>query len=178
MAKDIGPGNVLMDKYIKKNKKIEYDHDGKLAREGKINFDIVNQFIKKDIYNLKNKHSLNREDFDFSFISDLDFKDNLATLNYFTAKTISENIKNFVKDEYSIILCGGGRKNLKLVSNIKSLLNHEIKNIDEYGIDGDFIESQAFAYLAIRSLLKKNITFPSTTNVKKAITGGELIKFI
>ena len=48
--------------------------------------------------------------------------------------------------------------------------------IDDYKIDGDFIESQAFAYLAIRSFLKKTISFPKTTNVKKPCSGGALIK--
>ena len=52
----------------------------------------------------------------------------------------------------------------------------DIKLIDEYKIDGDFIESQAFAYLAIRSFLKLPITFPSTTGCKKACTGGVLVK--
>ena len=53
---------------------------------------------------------------------------------------------------------------------------HTIENIDNHGIDGDFIESQAFAYLAIRSYLKKFITFPSTTGVKKPCLGGSIFK--
>ena len=178
LASDVGPGNCLMDNYLKKTKKIDYDNNGDIASSGKIDNSLINSILDHQFYNSQKKHSYDINDFDINFVKGLSIHDAMANLNYFTAKTISENIKNFVKDEYSIILCGGGRKNLKLVSNIKSLLNHEIKNIDEYGIDGDFIESQAFAYLAIRSLLKKNITFPSTTNVKKAITGGELIKFI
>jgi len=53
----------------------------------------------------------------------------------------------------------------------------KINNIDNYNINGDFIESQAFAYLAIRSFLKKPISFPNTTGVKKPISGGDIIKF-
>ena len=56
------------------------------------------------------------------------------------------------------------------------MINNKIKSIDEYNIDGDFVEAQAFGYLAIRSFLKKNISFPSTTRVKKPITGGEMFK--
>jgi anhydro-N-acetylmuramic acid kinase len=48
--------------------------------------------------------------------------------------------------------------------------------IDDYKINGDFVESQAFAYIAIRSYLKKNISFSKTTNVKKACSGGVLIE--
>ena len=62
-----------------------------------------------------------------------------------------------------IILCGGGRKIKTLISNLKKILKNNIYNIDEFGIDGDFVESQAFAYLGIRSICKKNISFPFNT---------------
>ena len=58
----------------------------------------------------------------------------------------------------------------------KIFLKNDIYNIDEFGIDGDFVESQAFAYLSIRSIYKKNISFPNTTKVNTPSTGGELIK--
>ena len=106
----------------------------------------------------------NKETFHFS-INDL-------------AKIISENIKANFKKDFCIILCGGGRKNLTLISNLKKLINNKVYNIDEFNIDGDFVESQAFAYLSIRSLYKKNISFPNTTKVKNSITGGKLIKHI
>ena len=100
----------------------------------------------------------------------------IATLNYFTALIIS----NYLNENFSkcskIILCGGGRKNKKLTENLKNLLKKNIFYIDDFNFDGDFIESQAFAYLAIRSYLKKNISFPNTTKVSKPITGGEIFK--
>ena len=67
---------------------------------------------------------------------------------------------------------------MTLISNLKKLINNKVYNIDEFNIDGDFVESQAFAYLSIRSLYKKNISFPNTTKVKNSITGGKLIKHI
>jgi len=73
------------------------------------------------------------------------------------------------------ILCGGGRKNKFLVNLIKSW-NKDVTLIDDYGIDGDFVESQAFAYLAVRSYLKLPISFPETTGCKKPCTGGVLVK--
>ena len=73
------------------------------------------------------------------------------------------------------ILCGWGRKNKFLVSIIKSC-NKDVKLIDDYGIDGDFVESQAFAYLAVRSYLKFPISFPTTTGVRKPCTGGVIIE--
>ena len=176
IAKDIGPGNVLIDEYLKKTKNIEFDKDGLIASSGTVNIDTINQFIEHDIYNSKNRHSFDRNEFDFNFVKGLIFEDAVATLNYFTALIIS----NYLNENFSkcskIILCGGGRKNKKLTDNLKILLKNNIFYIDDFNFDGDFIESQAFAYLAIRSYLKKNISFPNTTKASKPITGGEIFK--
>ena len=174
-AKDIGPGNVLMDEYLKKTKGIDYDKNGDIASSGNINKDIINQFYEHEFYNVQQKHSFDRNEFDFSFVKGLGFEDAVATLTYFTALVISQNIKTNFNNEIEIILCGGGRKNLTLVNHIKKLLKYKIKLIDEFNIDGDFIESQAFAYLSIRSYLKKIISYPGTTNVLTPVTGGEII---
>ncbi len=173
-AKDIGPGNVLMDEYLKKTKGIDYDKNGDIASSGNINKDIINQFYEHEFYNVQQKHSFDRNEFDFSFVKGLEFEDAVATLTYFTALSISQNIKKIFDNEVEIILCGGGRKNLTLVNHIRKLLKFKIKLIDEFNIDGDFIESQAFAYLSIRSYLKKIISYPNTTNVLNPVTGGEI----
>ena len=78
----------------------------------------------------------------------------------------------------NIIICGGGRKNKMLMNVIQKNLSQKIKikMIDDYGVDGDFVESKAFAFLAIRSYKKLPITFPSTTNCKKPCTGGKIIE--
>jgi anhydro-N-acetylmuramic acid kinase len=174
-AKDIGPGNVLMDGYLKKTKGIDYDKNGDIASSGNINIDIINQFYEHEFYNVQQKHSFDRNEFDFSFVKGLEFEDAVATLTYFTALVISQNIKQNFNNEIEIILCGGGRKNFTLVNHLKNLIKYEIKLIDDFNIDGDFIESQAFAYLSIRSYLKKPISYPGTTNVNIPVTGGEII---
>ena len=174
LAKDIGPGNVLIDEYVKKTKGINYDKNGDIASSGNINHDIINQFYEHEHYNVEEKHSFDRKDFDFNFVRGLEFQDAVATLTYFTALIITKNIKKNFERETNIILCGGGRKNKTLIKHIKKMLKYNIKLIDEYNIDGDFVESQAFAYLSIRSLLKKPISYPSTTNVLTPVTGGEI----
>ena len=78
---------------------------------------------------------------------------------------------------YKWLVCGGGRKNKYLLESIKNIFEEIIiEPIDKYEIDGDFIESQAFAYLAIRSFLKLPISYPSTTRCNKPTTGGVLNK--
>ena len=131
----------------------------------------------------KNKRlSFDIKDFDLSFVRGLSYEDGLSTLTKFTSEIICDSIiKNTKKDKtnkINLLVCGGGRKNLTLIENIKKKLpsNINLDLIDDYNINGDFIESQAFAYLAIRSLLKKEISFVKTTNVKKSCTGGILVK--
>ncbi len=94
-----------------------------------------------------------------------------------TSLTIVNTLNFFDTRPKEIILCGGGRKNKYIFERIKQLANISTKNIDEYKINGDFIESQAFAYLATRSFLKKPISFPETTGVSKPSSGGDFFKF-
>ena len=147
---------------MKKTKNIDFDKNGEIASTGQINMDIINQFIEHDIYSSEDRHSYDRNEFDFNFVKGLIFEDAVATLNYFTALIIS----NYLNDNYincsNVILCGGGRKNKTLIQNLKSLLKKNIFDIDKFNYDGDFIESQAFAYLAIRTLINEPITFPDT----------------
>ena len=84
--------------------------------------------------------------------------------------------KNFHRDNIKVILCGGGRKNKHLIRTIKEKTKLNFCSIDKYNINGDFIESQGFAYLAIRSYLNLPITFPKTTGCIKPSTGGILIE--
>ncbi len=173
-AEDVGPGNVLIDEFLKKTKGINYDKNGDIASSGNINLDIINQFYEHEFYNVKKKHSYDRKEFDIGFVKGLEFQDAVATLTYFTALIISNNIKKKFENETEIILCGGGRKNFTLVNHLKDLMNNKINLIDDFKMDGDYIESQAFAYLSIRSYLKKPISFPGTTNVKNPVSGGEI----
>jgi len=180
---DIGPGNCLLDEWVRKKSKERYDKNGELAKSGNTSKIILNQAIDNfDTIKKNNNISLDIKDFDLNFIRGLSLKDGLSTLTDFTASIIYESIINensFLKDKnLNILICGGGRKNLSLVNAIKKKLPNDINLnlIDIYRIDGDFVESQAFAYLAIRSYLKKPISFPKTTNVEKPCVGGVLTK--
>ncbi len=180
-SKDVGPGNCLIDEWVRNNSNKQIDYDGNLAKLGKKN-DIILEQIQDFIENktLK-KRSLDISDFDISFARGLSLEDGAATLTHLTGSIIGSSILSILKKQkkYTILLSGGGRKNQVLIEEIKKITSNKFKfeNIDEYGIDGDFVESQAFAYLAIRSFLKLPITFPSTTGCCKPSTGGDLILF-
>ena len=167
-SSDIGPGNCLIDKWIRLNSDKKYDKNGSIARAGKINKIILDQslenFYESDI---SKKRSYDIKDFDLSFVRGLSLEDGTATLTEFTASILSTK-----KIDNKVYICGGGRKNSFLLDSIRKKISSEIKLIDELGIDGDFVESQAFAYLAIRSYLELPISFPETTGANKACNGG------
>ena len=180
---DIGPGNCLLDEWVRKHTSYRYDLNGKAASIGKIDEIILKQATENfENINKNKKLSFDIKDFDLSFVRGLSYEDGLSTLTKFTSEIICDSIiKNTKKDKtkkINLLVCGGGRKNLTLIENITNKLpnNINLDLIDDYNINGDFIESQAFAYLAIRSLLKKEISFVKTTNVKKSCTGGILVK--
>ena len=184
LSKDIGPGNCLIDSWIQSLTNKRFDSDGKISSKGKINEVILEQALEVHENNFKSQDniSLDTSNFDVSFMRGLSLEDGAATLTSFTAKVISSNIKDFVKDFYnekiSILLCGGGRKNKYLIDQIKLNLNENfiLINSEDLNLNGDFIESQAFAFLAIRSIENLPISFPSTTRCKEAITGGIIIE--
>tara|TARA_B110000438_G_scaffold297990_1_gene345327 strand:+ start:677 stop:1786 length:1110 start_codon:yes stop_codon:yes gene_type:complete len=178
-AKDEGPGMCLIDKWIRTKSQKKYDKNGDTAKLGKVNKTVLEKYINKRRESNPKQISHDISDFDISFAKDLSLEDGAATLTLNTANYIissfknNENFKNITKEK--IILCGGGRKNNFLVDIIKSY-NKDVKLIDDYGVDGDFVESQAFAYLAIRSYLGLPISFPETTGATKPCTGGKIIK--
>jgi len=177
-SSDIGPGNCLIDRWIRINSDKIFDKDGLIARSGKVD----KIFFKKQIdrfnsYKVNKKKSFDVNDLWFFFGTSkktqkgLTLKNGAATFTEMTSEILSKNLKN-----KNIYVCGGGRKNKFLIELIEKKIKKKIKLIDDMGIDGDFVESQAFAYIAIRSYLKLPITFPKTTGCKKPCTGGVLVK--
>ncbi len=181
-ASDIGPGNCLIDEWVRKNSNKKFDDSGNIAKSGKVNELIYNQAI--DNFEIKSyRKSLDISDFDLSFIKGLSFEDGCATITKFSAFLIARGIE-WIKDlnnknEGIFLVSGGGRKNDFLISCINKELKNlkiELKNIDEYRFNGDFVESQAFGYLAIRSFLKLPISFKNTTNCNNPTVGGKVNK--
>jgi anhydro-N-acetylmuramic acid kinase len=122
---------------------------------------------------------LDIKNFDVSFARGLSLEDGCATITDFTAYLIVEGLKYISqKNSIKFLLCGGGRKNIYLIDCIKNYLSNEnnisLEIVDNYNLKGDYIESQAFAFLAIRSFLNLPISFSSTTGCKENTVGGKL----
>ena len=171
-SRDIGPGNCLIDKWIRKNSNKFFDENGNFARKGKTDKFIFDQYLDNYYYSkINTKRSLDTNDFDISFAKGLSLENGTTTITNLTSELLSKKIG--VNDIY---ICGGGRKNKFLINSLKKKINNKVYLIDDLNIDGDYIESQAFAFLAIRSYLGLPLSFPSTTNCKKPSTGGVIIK--
>ena len=181
-AFDSGPGNCMIDEWVRKNSKNNFDENGSIAKSGKINQLLLNQVIDNFKIDSFDK-SLDVKDFDISFARGLSLEDGCATITNFTAYLIAKGVEhangsNIKPIKY--LVCGGGRKNTFLIQSIKDYLLHKknisLNSIDDYSLNGDFIESQAFGYLSIRSFLKLPISFPRTTGCKVPTIGGKLVK--
>ena len=183
LSKDLGPGNCLIDEWIRKNTKYKFDNEGEIAKKGKINELILNQAL--DNYDNRPNQQISTfdiKDFNLNFIRGLNLEDGAATLTDFTAKIIVDELYDFLSKykvkSLKVLVCGGGRKNTYLIDRIKSILlnNLIIEPLDNYGVNGDFVESQAFGFLAIRSFLKLPISFPKTTGCLMPSIGGVIEK--
>ena len=181
-AFDSGPGNCMIDEWVRKNSKNNFDENGSIAKSGKIDQLILNQAI--DNFQIdKFDKSLDVKNFDISFVRGLSLEDGCATITNFTAYLIAKGIEhsngNNIKP-IKYLICGGGRRNTFLIQSIKDYLSHKqnisLNSIDDYSLNGDYIESQAFGYLSIRSFLNLPISYPKTTGCEIPTVGGELVK--
>ena len=181
-SKDLGPGNCLIDLWVRKNSIKKFDEDGKLALAGDRNEIIFEQ--AQELYSNrlnKSKKSFDISDFDISFARGMTLEEGSRTLTDFTASVIAESLIDYTKllkiKINDVLLCGGGRKNKFLIKKIRENISPKLNliNIDDYNMNGDFIESQAFAFLAIRHMEKLPSTFPNTTGCKKPTISGDLL---
>ena len=178
-ASDIGPGNCMIDSWIRNNSNNMFDNRGNLASYGKTDSLILNQALENLNISPPYNKSLDINDFDISFVRGLNLENGASTLSDLTAEIISNAIIHFSNSKNSLsLVCGGGRKNIYLMDVINKKLsnynNLKLIPIEKLGIDGDYIESQAFAYLAIRSFLNLPLSFPKTTRCRLPCTGGIL----
>ena len=133
-SKDIGPGNCLIDTWVRKNSKKKFDHDGYLASIGKKNEIIFEQAQELYFNRNKEKKSFDTNDFDISFSRGLSLEDGTTTLTEFTGSIIAETISLLAKNGKTfnnIIICGGGRKNKILMNIIQKNLSQKNKNKDD-----------------------------------------------
>lgn len=178
-ALDICFGNAPLDDLVKKHLNLNYDKDGFLAKSGNVNFALSNEILQNQIFHSKPPRSFDRGDFTkiLAPINNLNLNDALASLCYIHAKALAISLEFFSENPQEIFICGGGRKNHALTDEIKKQLpNIKIKTTEEINLNGDAIEAQAFAFLAVRKIKNLPISFRNTTGVDGSCVGGVLYK--
>lgn len=172
IAFDTGPGNAMIDDWMMTNTGNTYDAYGQMAGMGKIYQTRIDQFLAHDYFQKPYPKSLDRNDFERYSVYGLSVEDGVATLTSMTAQSIALGISQCPKSPKAIYVTGGGRHNEYMMNQIETLTGVKTKSTDALGWNGDAMEAEGFAYMAVRSLLGEPISYPNTTGCDKQVTGG------
>jgi anhydro-N-acetylmuramic acid kinase len=176
---DVGPGNTLIDTFVKNKYNLDFDNNGKIASSGLANRSIINKFMQNNFFNLPFPKSLDKFHFNYIFrddiLSSLNNRDVVCTLTELTVQSIVVAVQQLPKKSESIIICGGGQHNKYLIDRLKESINCKVITSNEINIPGDMIEAEMIAYLSARSLKRLEFTYPTTTGVNRPCTGGEIL---
>ena len=175
-AFDTGPGNAMIDDWVTATTGRLMDRNGNLARSGWVNSDVLQQLMENDYFRRPPPKSLDRNDFAMHAISDLSPADGAATLSAFTAAAVAKAAEFFPAPALQWLVCGGGRHNAMLMKLFEDGLRTPVAPVEAVGWDGDFLEAQAFAFLAVRSAWALPLSIPTTTGVRVPQSGGTLFR--
>ncbi len=176
---DTGCGNVLMDMWIDEHKNLSYDKDGEWAKSGTVHDELLKNILNDRYFNLKFPKSTGREYFNKKFLINyleafgkIAPEDIQATLLAVTVHSIANEVKKFNIKE--LLLCGGGAKNIFLMSELQKLLpTIKVRTTDDYNISSDDLEAMIFAWFAFMRLEENPVALKSVTGAKRStILGG------
>ena len=173
-AFDTGPGNALIDDWVRRHTGAAADFDGALARAGRVSAAQVARFLENPFFNCAPPKSLDRDDFRDAVPMGLSLEDGAATLTEMTAAAVAAATRHFPRAAREWLVTGGGRHNPTLMDALRRRLGVPVRPVEAVGWDGDALEAQAFAYLAVRSVEGLPLSLPSTTGVRRPTRGGRL----
>jgi anhydro-N-acetylmuramic acid kinase len=176
IAFDTGPGNALIDDWMLRSCGSPQDAGGALAARGRVHEDYLARYLRHSYFGAPPPKSLDRNAFVLELIDHLPPQDGAATLTAFTAASIATARAHFPEQPQLWVIAGGGRRNRTLMAMIAERVENAVIPAEAAGMDGDAVEAEAWAYLAVRSLKGLPITFPGTTGVPAPRSGGVLAK--
>jgi anhydro-N-acetylmuramic acid kinase len=171
-AFDCGPGNALIDDWVRAHCNVPYDEDGRISASGRVDEPALAALMSDPYFRIPGAKSLDRNNFSAAPVQHLSAEDGAATLVAFTAQAIAKAAEALPARAPEWIIVGGGRLNKTLVSTLRKRLAAPVRIAEDLQWAGDAIEAQAFAYLAVRSLRGLPLSWPSTTGVRQPVTGG------
>ena len=176
LAFDTGPGNAMLDDWVRRHTGQPSDLGGALAHSGQVSAAHVASFLAAPYFARRPPKSLDRDDF-AGFVPDgLGVADGAATLTEMTAAAVATAVAHFPAPAREFLVTGGGRHNPAIMAALARLLGVPVRPVEAVGWDGDALEAQAFAYLAIRSVRGLPLSLPATTGAPSPICGGRLFE--
>jgi anhydro-N-acetylmuramic acid kinase len=177
---DTGPGNGLMDAWIRKHRSEAYDKDGAWANSGRPDRALLQRFLHDPYFSEEPPKSTGFEHFNLRWItaanvSDVTAADVQATLCALTAQTIADALQRIAPETVEILVCGGGIHNVALMRQIgERLPGIALGSTATNGVHPDWVEAVAFAWLAMRRLQNLPGNLPSVTGARQAVTLGTI----
>ncbi len=173
-ALDCGVGTGLIDAWMVRHGNSAFDQAAELAARGTVDEDVISALIANPWFRLPAPKSVNPADFGLDGVQHLGFEDGMATLTAFAAESVTRAILQLAERPEIFWVSGGGRKNQTLMRMINARSGISSKLIDQLGWQGDALDAQAMAYLAIRRMAYKSSTFPETTGVPAPHCSGNI----
>jgi anhydro-N-acetylmuramic acid kinase len=174
VAFDTGPGNALLDDWALRHTGRPVDLDGRMASAGRVDQAILQALLADPWFDLPPPKSLDRLDFGLDALAALTAEDGAATLAAFTAQAVALALAHMPAAPQGWLVTGGGRRNPALMAALREALKVAVRPVEEVGWNGDALEAQAFAYLAVRSLAGLPLSYTGTTGVPRPTSGGVL----
>jgi len=174
VAFDTGPANGLIDSWVEAETGARFDADGTLAASGVVDETVLTAMLDQPWFDLPPPKSLDRGDFTIQPARGLSPADGAATLTAFTAATVALALDQLPGRPERLLVAGGGRLNPTMMRMIGERTALHPEPVDVLGWNGDALEAEGFAYMAVRCLKGLPISFPGTTGVGEAMTGGRL----
>ena len=178
VAFDTGPGNGPLDDWVMRRTGARFDRDGTLARSGQDDPTVLARLLAHPYFRARPPKSLDRLDFSralaASGLEQLAAADGAATLAAFTAAAVATAL--FPAPPRRWLVCGGGRHNPAIMDALRTQLAAAVDPVEWVGWDGDALEAQCFGFLAARVAASLPLSFPGTTGVRHALTGGQIVQ--
>lgn len=171
LAFDTGPASALIDDWMQTSSGTAFDEDGQAARAGKTDNDRVTAWMRSSYFAEAPPKSLDRNDFHAS-CEGLPVEDGAATLLAFTVESVAAAAEHFPALPVGWVVTGGGRRNVYLMECLRDRLCVPVEPVEAAGWNGDALEAQCFAWLAVRSVRGLPLSLPETTGVPEPMTGG------
>lgn len=178
LAFDTGPANAPINDLMQARHGLGQDEGGTLADKGRADEAIIASFLKHPYFARTPPKSLDRNDFHslLDMVSGLSDADAAATLTAAAAAAVAAGSLHFPSPATRFLVTGGGRQNATLMSELELRLSCPVRSVDGAGLNGDMLEAQAFAYLAVRVLRGLPTSGPGTTGVPAFVGGGKIAR--